>query len=671
MITRRRLLTTAAGTGAAALVLRPGIAVAVAPGVDSLGSPLKDVLLIGGTVAPGPDGRPVLWSASTGEPARLNAVDPATGRTLLSQPLDGSPGAYAVVAAPDGTIYVGAYDSGRLYRRPPGPDSAVEDLGRPLPSEDYIWRLAVDDEGRVFGGTYTGGRVFGYDPSTGEVRDYGQAVPGIRYVRSIAVRGRFVYAGTQPDAHVVEIDKDTGERRDLPLPEGIGDGVGITTYDLNAYAGRLYARFGGALDGRLGVYDICAGEWTDLVDGVAGLDVSPPGRRGEVYFTRDNQLTRYQPRTGELTPVEPNIPGRVANNRGIGWCHVHGRGWPGQTLVGLLWRGDLFRHNPITGRSDVIATDIPGEPVPIAALHAGAGGTLYAGGFLNGGVAVVDPDTGQSTFNRFAQTESIREIGSHVWIGTYPDSRLYRYDPALPWSSPEYDPGPPGSADNPVKVADLKEHHQVRARAMTDASTHMAYGTMPDATTLGGALVVVDKSTLGTTVHRPVVTDQSIVSLTHAGGMIVGGTSIHGGYTVPAPTQTEARLFGWAVSGDSPVFEVTPVPGAEAVPALVVDSGGLVWGLVDGQLFAFDVTGRQVAHRLRLAPDTGTTAGALDRAPAGDRIYALVQGHLLFEIDPAARTSRLVLDQPAQHLAVHPDGRLFLAEDTVVHRVSL
>lgn len=664
MITRRRLLTTSLGVSAVALVLRPGTASAAVE-IQPFGIPLKDVLLVGGTVGPGPDGTPVLWSASSGKPARLNAVDPTTGRTLLSQPLEGAPGAYAVLPAPDGTIYVGAYDTGYFYRRRPGPNSAVENLGRPLPSETYIYRLAMDDEGHIFGCTYPGGRVFGYDTHTGEVRDYGQLLPGLRYVRSITMWGPYIYAGTQPDAHVIQIHKDTAERRELALPDEIGDGVGITTHDLNAYAGRLYARFGAALNGRLGVYDISARKWTDLIDGVAGLDVSPPGPRGEVYFTQHNRLTRYNPRTRQLTPVGPDIPGRVANNRGIGWCDLDQQGWPGESVVGLLWRGDLFRYNPITRRSEIIRTDVPGEPIPILTLHAGASGAVYAGGFLSG-FAIVDPDTGQTAGNRFAQIESIREIGAHVWIGGYPDSRLYRYDPTLPWSSPEYAPGPPGSAENPLKVADLKEHRQARSRAMTDAGTHVAYGTMPDVTTLGGALVIVDKSTLDATVYRPVVTDQSIVSLTYVDGMIVGGTSIHGGYTVPAPTQTEARLFGWA-SGLA--FEVTPVPGAQAIPALVVDSGGLVWGLADGQLFAFDVAARQVVHRLQLTPNTGTTAGELGRG--GDLIYALVQGHLVFEIDPAARTSRLVLDRPAQHLVVHPDGRLFISDDTVLYRVTL
>lgn len=60
-----------------------------APGT-SLGVPLTDVLLINGTVGTMSDGRRVIWSASSGTPAILNAVDPTIGAPLLSAPLPGA-----------------------------------------------------------------------------------------------------------------------------------------------------------------------------------------------------------------------------------------------------------------------------------------------------------------------------------------------------------------------------------------------------------------------------------------------------------------------------------------------------------------------------------------------------------------------------------------------------
>lgn len=677
MTNRRTLIRYAAALAVAPAVpaawpARPASANQAAPGVtvDPFGIPLRDVLLIGGTVGPGPDGTPVLWSAVSGEPARLAAIDPATGRTVSDQELTGAPGSYAVAAAPDGTVYVGAYNTGDLYRRRPGPDSPVENLGRPLPSETYIWRIAVDDAGVVYGGTFPGARVFSRDPATGATRDYGQVLPGAQYVRSLAVTADKIYAGTQPDAHVFEIDKVTGERRELSLPDGLGTGAGQTVYDLNAHGGRVYARFGSAINGRLGVYDVAARRWTDLIDDVAGLDVSAPGPGGLVYLTRAGRLTGYHPGTRTFTDTPLVFPGRVVNNRGIGWVTLADRDWPGRTLVGLLWRGDMFRWNPVTGRADVVPTDVPGEPIPIAALHVGPTGTVWVGGYLNGGLARVDPDTGVSTFQRFAQVESVLETGGRVWLGAYPDSRLYRYDPAKPWSSPEYSPGLPGSPDNPVKLLDLKAADQVRARALTDAGDKVAYGTMPN-TTLGGALAIVDKTTGAARVHRPVVTDQSIVSLAHVNGLVVGGTSIDGGYSVPRPTQTEARLFGWDVATDAPAFEFVPVPGARAIPALAVDRSGLLWGLAGGQLFAVDVAARAVVRRIALALGVSDSRGRLGYDATRHLLYALVGGRLLVRADPATGATRQLLDQPAEFLAVHPDGRLFLGAGEHLHRVTV
>ncbi|HEX7744981.1 MAG TPA: hypothetical protein VF462_06940 [Micromonosporaceae bacterium] len=633
--------------------------------MDNLGSPLRDVLLIGGAVGPGPNGRTVIWSAVSGNPAHLAAVDPVTGKVVSYQPLDGSPGSYAVVVAPDGSVYVGTYDTGSLYRRRPGRHSEIENLSRPLPGEVYIWRLAVDENGIIYGGTALGGKVFSYDPDTGAVRDYGPVLAGNKYVRSIAVMDGKIYAGTLPDAHLIEIDVVSGAMRELPLPADLGPITGVNVYDLNAYDGRVYARFGNATNGRLGIWDVAAQRWSPLLANVTGLDVSEPGPGGLVYYTRNARLTGLNPETGVETDTGLSFSGRIFNNRGIGWVTLADPGWPGRTLVGLLWRGAMFRYNPLTGRSDVTQTDIPGEPVPISCMSVGVNGRLWAGGFLNGGLARIDPDTGASQFNRFSQTESVLDLGDTVWIGVYPDARLYRYDPAAAWSSTEYSPGPPGTPENPVKVVDLKAVDQVRARASTDAGPWVAYGTMPNLV-LGGALVIVDKATGASRIHKPVVTEQSIITLTYAGGLLVGGTSIYGAYSVPAPTQTEAALFGFDPVTDTKVFEVVPVPGARQITGLVTDRDGGVWLLAGGQLCAFDLASRAVTRRVGVPNATGR----LGYHAASDTFYVLVNDTLL-KVSRADLTVTSVLQQSADILAVHPDGRVFLGDGPMVYRVTL
>jgi streptogramin lyase len=652
-MSRRTFLAATGGTLAASALPVP----AAAATVTELGIPLSDVLLIGGAVGPGPNGRPALWSAASGEPAHLVSIDPRTAKTLTYQALDGAPGSYGVAIGPDGTVWVGAYNTGQLYRRKPGKNSPVENLGRPLPTETYIWRLVVDSCGVVFGCTYPNAKVFAYYPD-GTIRDYGTILPGVSYARSIAEYGSKLYVGTQPDPHVVEIDKTSGAIRELPLPAGVG--LGQTVYDLNAYDGRVYARFGVAITGKLGIWDIRRKTWGPLLDNVAGLDVSAPGPGGLVYYTRNGQLTALRPDTGKETPTGLSFAGRVVSNRGIGWVNLPDRDWPGRTLVGLLWRGEMFRYNPRTRKSDVRLTDVKGEPIPLASLSVGATGRLWAGGYLNGGLAQVDPGTGASTFHRFAQTESVLDLGSTIWLGTYPDSRLYRYDPALSWNSPEYSPG--SGPENPVKVVDLKDIDQVRARTSVDAGDHVAYGTMPN-TTLGGALVIVDKASNAAKIHRPVVTDQSIVALAYADGLIIGGTTIYGGYSVPAPTQTEAKLFGFDIAADTKVFE-TDVPGAKTVDGLV-SVGSEIWGLAGGKLFAFDVASRTITRQVAVP----SGAGRLAYHAGSDSFYVLASNTLV-RVARSTLAVTTVVQRTASFLAVHPDGRVFLGNTATIYRVD-
>ncbi|WP_163506389.1 hypothetical protein [Fodinicola acaciae] len=653
IVSRRTFLAAAGGTLAAAALPAP----AAAATVTELGIPLSDVLLIGGAIGPGPEGRPVMWSAASGEPAHLVSIDPKTGKTLTYQALEGAPGSYAVAVGPDGTVWVGAYGTGQLYRRKPGRNSPVENLGLPLPAETYIWRLVVDSCGVVFGCTYPNAKVFACHPD-GTVRDYGTILPGFSYARSITEYGSKIYAGTQPDPHLIEIDKVTGAKRELPLPAGVS--AGQTVYDLNAYDGRVYARFGVAITGRLGIWDIRGQKWGPLLDNVAGLDVSAPGPGGLVYYTRNSELTALKPATGKETGTGLTFAGRVVNNRGIGWVDLRDRDWPGPTLIGLLWRGEMFRYNPRTRKSDVRLTDVPGEPIPLASLSVGATGRLWAGGYLNGGLAQVDPSTGKPSFNRFAQTESVLDLGTTIWLGTYPDSRFYRYDPALSWNSMEYSPG--SGPENPVKVVDLKDIDQVRARASVDAGDHVAYGTMPN-TTLGGALVIVDKASSASRVHRPVVTDQSIVALAYASGQIIGGTSVYGGYSVPAPTQSEAKIFGFDLAADAKTFEVT-VPGAKAVDGLV-SAAGEIWGLAGGKLFAFDVPTRTVTRQVTVPSGTGRLA-----YHAGSDSFYVLAANTLVRVARSTLAVTTVVQRTAQFLAVHQDGRVFLGDNATLYRVD-
>ncbi|MDT9684417.1 hypothetical protein RND61_20510 [Streptomyces sp. TRM76323] len=635
---------------------------------EFIGVPLADVLLLGGTVAPGPSGKQALWNASTGKPARLNAVDPTTGDLLVSAPLTGGDGAWSVTAAPSG-VYAGTYGNAHLYRWTPGSGDVAEDLGLPVAGQTFIWSLAADSEGRVWGGTFPGGRVFRFDPATRSFTDFGQAVPGQTYVRSIACSGGKVYTGSYAAAHIAELDPATGVFTELPTPPGLGSITGKQVYDLNAYDNRLYARIGSDAPSPLFVFDLATRTWSDPIPDAHGLSVSPPDENGGVYFVQRGELRRYDPATGQITGTGLILDGKVQNVRALGWAELGLPDYPGRSVVGTLWRGDMFRYNPTTGAHAVLGTKIRREPIDIQAIAAGGRRTLYVGGFLNGGLSSLNTSTGAVSFHRFGQIEAIlRDSEGTVWIGQYPDARLFRYRPDQEWNSPEYSPGgPPGTPANPEVVLTLKPQLQARARALAEVDGKIAVGTVPEGNRLGGGLALYDKDTGEWTFVRHVVQDMSVVALAADDGVVYGGASIFGGLSTTPTTRKTGAAFAWDVERGEKLWELELVEGIGAVSAIEV-FGGVVWALSGHTLFAIDPESAQVLRRLKLGTRSNDGAIAVSR----QKLYVSVDGALIFRIDPLFpdRDPRLLVNFPHRRLAAH-EGWLYFSRGPELYKVDV
>ncbi len=661
VITALVALLTAGGPPCAAA----DTAAPVAVGPRSLGVPLKDTLLIGGTVGTMADGHRVIWSASSGTPAYLNAVDPTSGEPLLSVPLEGASGAYGVEQAADGTVYVGTYGDGRLFRLAPGATTA-EDLGVPIAGETYVWNIVVAPDGTVYGGTSPGGKVFGWNPTTRAFHDFGVMADGETYVKSIAFANGKVYAGAYASWKITELDPATGAKRQLPAPPGMTEPKGKVVNDLRAYGHFLYAREG-TFPGPLRVYDLTTGTWTDTIDGAAGLDISPPGPDGRIWFFRQfeagsAELVGYDPKTRAQQRTGLMSYGRIVNTRGIGWAPVGDADYPGDSVVGLLWRGLMFRYNPATGKSATVRTSIPGQPTQILALASGPKGTVYAGGFLQGGLATVATKDGTADYRRFSQIESLLPTRQGLVIGAYPDARVYRYDPAQPWYSSEYSDEAPSGAENPVKLLDLHSHVQSRLQGLTTTAGKIVTGSTPSGDTLGGSLSVLDAKTGNEEkVIDNFVTDEGITSLTSGDGIVYGTTTVAGGLSTTPTTQDRATVFAYDVVHGKKLWEVNPSADAKTISAITRDVHGRLWTVVDGDVLQLDPrTGRTLSTLDTTVDHSGS--GQLALADDGTTLYALVDGEHVIKVDTDSRKWRPLLDQPALRM-VYNAGQLIFAKE--------
>lgn len=620
--------------------------------------PLDAVTAPGSALGEGPDGRPWLYVVSSGSPAVLSVVDARTGAREHEFPLPGSAGSWAVETAPNGDVYVGTYSGGRLYRWTPGADH-VEDLGQQIAGETFIWALAVDQDGTVYGTTgQFDAHVFRFDPATGETTDLAAlgAGPEALIARSIAVGDGTAYVGTGADPRLVEIDLATGARQEIPLPE---PALALDyVYDVDLRGDLLFVR--ASPDGHpqpLHVYDTAAGEWIDEIPGAHGLSVSPvaPDDRS-VYFTKDDALYRYDLPT--RTWAATGVTG-VSDVRGFGFLALGQDGWPGESLLGLDHVGRYWVYSPETGAVERRVADAVATVGPIRSITEGPDGLLYAGTFLAGGLASYDPETGEKRgfAPEVGQAEGMTTHDGALWIGTYPGGDLYRYRPD--------EPTRPGV--NPRHMLRLYESHgQSRPFALTSAGRYLAIGTVAKNGAAGGGLTLYDPAT-GEHWFDDVVPGHSVVSLAYRDGVLYGGTSEYGGAGGPRPADFNAVVFAYDVEKREKLWQVVPVPGEGAIGQLVFDNDGTLWSHTTVTAFSLDTGTRQVEAVRNYEPypwatvDHAWVGAELWMDPYDGGLQVVAQGKA-YRIDTES-LNRARWFQPTSHGFLHNNGNVYLARD--------
>lgn len=615
-----------------------------------LGDQVMEGSIQGGTFFSNKAGETFVYTVSRGKPAHLLGFALKNNQLVTDLVLKDEIGSWDLVVSSDGWLYI-AGNTGHLYKHLPG-TLQVEDLGKFL-TESLIFDLTAGKNGEIFGGTYSHSLVFQYHPDHG-FSNVGKEsmIKTEQYVRSLAYHHKSdkIYAGVGAHASLIELDPKTGIKKQL-LP------ADFNTYEF-AYNMALIPGF--STGDRLFVWLIKGDKHTTLVYNLetgklerqfTNMQVKSAAKdpgSDKLYYMGGGQLFL----TDFSKPEKQNkVLGRFKDS--IALDVMWGKD---KKLYVLTGDKNIIKYDPLSNKISTKSLNVPAQPIKINSLVRGPDLQIWTAGYLTGGHAAYHPKNGKiKQYPGIDQAESMTVQGQYIYMGVYPNARMYVYDTKKKWD-PE--------KGNPRLISRIDGQDRPFAGISIPNSHKLFFGTVPRYGKLGGALLEYNPRTDQMITHPDVVKNQAVVSLTSADGTIYGGSTVRGGMGI-RPTEKEARLFGWDEDKQRKIFELVPVPGARAITCLIIGPDHNIWGIADGVLFIFDPLKRRVISQLRLYPFPKTGDGVYYDAkllvhPSG-MVYGTGGGNL-FQVEPNTMTYTLIR-KDARLLTMDQQGLLYTVID--------
>lgn len=507
-----------------------------------IGVPVREGISWGSYAGPGKTGRMDTIYIVLGryqESVSLLAVHPDTGEIRqFNGPLPHEMGSWGFAIDQENRIYLGTYYQAHLLRFDPKTER-WEDLGRPGgESESFICGLTTAPDGKIWGGTFPSAKLFSFNPKTSETMNFGRMDDQQFYCYPTAGSDGLIYCAIRFEkTDIVVFDPKKGSKVSLlPFEERRAGWLSLTKGEDR----KVYAK-------------LPSGKWFRIVEGknLIGVEESevpfpkgglPDGRR---FYMVDSHLLRI-----ENTAAKEVKEISLRHEASGAFLFMVGSGPDGRIYGSSMLPLRLFVYDP----RDQSLTNLG------KASH--SNGQIYSMGSYEG----------------------------KLYLCSYPGARLSVYDPMKPLRFGD------GEDANPRDLGPLGEG-QDRPRAMMAGPHGRIYiGSYPDYGLHGGAISVYDPKRNEKRVYRHLVSNQSVASLAYLAplGLIVGGSSVRGGGGTRA-IEKEAKLFLWNPEQEKKVFEIIPVPEARTILSLAATPEGLVYGITDHEkVFAFDPYRREV-----------------------------------------------------------------------------
>jgi streptogramin lyase len=554
---------------------------------EDLGIPVRRCGLYSQTLAHNAAGEEVLCLGFKDTQAFILLLDPLTGQGRQVTFAGVSAQVWSMCAHSNGKLYA-TLGSGHIFEVDVT-TGQYRDLARPPAGEAVVWELYEGPDGKLYGGTYPTAKLARIDPQTGQVEDLGRMDPAEMYVRTIAIKGDYVYCGCGPKKPSVwAYHIPTGQKTQI-LPEEARGGPGW---------GRPSKTHAGVIQ----MYG--AGEKRYQVDGLTVTETE-----------------------GKIRPALP----RLADGR---YVVTEDRSGPDRVYFLISDQGE---------RTEV-KFDYAGAGTTLFAVFGGPDGRIYGTTRTPITLFALDPASGK-TVEYGDPVGHGGQVYSWLWrqgklhMTAYSRCTYSVWDPARPW---QFGAEP----DSNPRVLGRMSRHVQRAGGMLELPDgRVLVGGLPSYGYIGGGLVLVKPEEPNFELIEKPVGEQSpfALILSEEPHTVILGTDMMGGSgTQTAVQETPARVVWYDYQARKITHEVVPWPDEAGLTSLLAVGDTLyLSGRTTGRLGALNLRTRKLTHSL----ETGVAAGGRLAAGPDGKVYWTAKGYLL-RLDPASGQCATVASHP-------------------------
>lgn len=611
----------------------------------ALGQPCRAKQVLGGTyVRDRVTGRPLLALANMNEVSGAELIlidlDRGTGEVFRAPAGAGSWNVREVVGdrLVIGTFYDGTFLIFDLHSR-----QFVHHVR--FADEQYLWNTTLGRDGRIYGGTYPGGRLGALDLNTYEVEDCGAPAAPNMYLNYVSPTPDTRLLCSFSTANPVQKLYDPSTRQWTDVPESL-KGVGMgAVFDGHFVAGGSV--FAGPDFQRVPPPFPVPGDGWQVETALTSQET--------LYLRLNHAIYRYRKEDAALQLL----------------CDIDLRGGrylavtPDADLLGIRGQ-DYFRIGP--GATQLELKPIPTESGPrnLLFLKIDPRGRIWSGPPFGQTLSMLDPDT-----RGFENTRTICDAGGEVFDVAFLDHRVYAvtysggdivvYDPDAPWDQ--------WNNRNPRTIASVGSAGYIRpvGGALIGPDGKLYSGWMAKYGVYGGAIAATDPDSGTTELMQNPLAEQTVSAIATDGRLLYVGTDRNAN-GLPVKPDDSAR-FGVVDPAAKRVTFAHTFSNAIQVNGIAFDAHtGDVLLAVDGQLHRFQPAQPATPVTIAGAPRLSSRTIA---APGAGRLY-YGSGNDVVAWDLTAQTAHVLatMSGRVEQLAVSTQGVIYVSCGPDVYQLT-